>query len=114
MGLDPPPVEFSRGRVTVVLVDEYGIALPGMHVMVSWEEPSHYKTSAFTDRAGQVTFTGLPKVAEFSVHHPGGLYAEAFAVPQLGNPELRVVLNTLGAGEQMRERERALRTPRTR
>lgn len=113
-GLERPKVEFSQGRMSVVLVDEYGYSLPGMQVFLSWEEPSFYKTSAFTDRQGQVSFSGIPEVAEVSVDHPGGTYTSMVLVPQSGRPEMRVILNTLGGGEQMRERERALRNPQVR
>jgi hypothetical protein len=106
--LERPKVTFSQGRMTVVLVDEYGFALPGMQVNLSWEEPSFYKTSAFTDRQGQVSFSGIPEVAEVSVDHPGGNYTSTVLVPQSGRPEMRVILNTMGGGEQMRERERAM------
>jgi hypothetical protein len=113
LGLDRPQVQYSTGRMTVVLVDEFGIALPGMRVDLSWEEPSFYKTSAFTNRDGQVSFAGVPELAEVSVHHPGGNYTGTFLVPQSGRPELRLMLDTMGGGQQMREREMALRAPRT-
>jgi len=110
--LERPKVKFNQGRMSVVLVDEYGYSLPGMQVVLSWEEPSFYKTSAFTDRQGQVTFSGIPEVAEVSIHHPGGYYSSTVLVPQSGRPELRLILDTMGGGEQMRERERAMLAPR--
>jgi len=110
--LERPKVKFNQGRMSVVLVDEYGYSLPGLQVFLSWEEPSFYKTSAFTDRQGQVTFSGIPDVAEVSIHHPGGYYSSTVLVPQSGRPELRVILDTMGGGEQMRERERAMLAPR--
>lgn len=110
--LERPRAEFSQGRMTVVLVDEYGIALPGMRVNLSWTEPDFYSTSASTNFHGQVNFWGIPDVAEVSIDHPGGNYTRTVLVPQSGRPELRVMLDTLGASQQMRERERALRAPR--
>jgi hypothetical protein len=113
LNLERPTPQFNRGRVTVVLVDEYGINLPGMRVDMSWDEPNFYKTSAFTNRQGEVTFSGIPDVAEVSVNHPGGIYTRVVLVPQSGQPELRVTLDTLGGGELMRQQERDRLAPPT-
>lgn len=112
LDLEPRQSAFSHGRVTVVLLDEYGIAMPGMRVDLSWQEPSFYKTSAFTNRQGEVTFSGVPELAEVSVNHPGGYFTGALLVPQSGRPEYRVMLDTLGGGEMMRQQERARLAPR--
>jgi hypothetical protein len=111
VNLERPQVQFSTGRMTVVIVDEYGITLPGMQVNVSWEEPFFYKTSAFTNRQGEVSFAGVPQIAEVSIDHPAGNYTQMLLVPQSGRPELRVTLDTMGGGELMRERERARLAP---
>jgi hypothetical protein len=111
--LHRPPVQFSQGRVVVVLTDEYGITMPGMRVDLAWEEPSFYRTSAFTNRNGEVTFSGIPEVAEISINHPGGLYSSVLLVPQSGRPELRLMLQTMGGGELMRQQERERLAPRT-
>jgi hypothetical protein len=105
------PAQFSQGRVTVVLVDEYGIALPGLRVDLSWEQPSFYKTSAFSNRQGEVSFSGVPEVAEVSVDHPGGRFTGTVVVPRSGRPEYRVMLDTQGGGERMRQQERARLAP---
>lgn len=109
--LEPRRSQFSHGRVTVVLVDEYGITMPGMKVDLSWQEPSFYKTSAFTNRQGEVTFAGVPELAEVSVDHPGGYFTGTLLVPQSGRPEYRVMLDTQGGGELMRQQERARLAP---
>jgi hypothetical protein len=111
--LSRPPVQFSQGRMVVVLTDEYGILMPGMRVDLAWEEPSFYRTSAFTNRNGEVTFSGIPDVAEISINHPGGLYTSTVLVPQSGRPELRLMLQTMGGGELMRQQERERLAPRT-
>lgn len=113
VNLNRPPVQFSQGRVIVVLVDEYGKTLPGMRVDMFWDEPSHYRTSAFTNRMGEVTFSGVPPVAEVSIDHPGGNYTRTLLIPQTGRPELRVTVDTQGGGEAMREQEKARLAPRT-
>lgn len=116
IGLQARPVQFSQGRVRVVLLDEYGIAMPGLRVDLSWQEPYFYKTSAFTNRNGEVTFSGVPQIAEVSVDHMGGNFTSAVIVPQTGQPEMRVMLDTRGGGELLRQQERerlAPRVPRT-
>jgi hypothetical protein len=112
LDLERQPAQFSRGRVRVVLVDEYGINLPGMRVDMTWDEPNFFKTSAFTNRQGEATFSGIPDVAEVSVNHPGGIYTQVLLVPQSGQPELRVILDTMGGGELMRQQERERLMPR--
>ena len=107
VGLERPPVQFSQGRITFTVVDEYGYAMPGLRVNMSWDEPNFYKTSAFTNREGQVSFSGVPSIAEVSVDHPGGIFMQTLHVPQSGRPDVRVMLDTLGGGERMREEERA-------
>jgi hypothetical protein len=112
VALDRPPVQFSQGRMSVILLDEYGIAMPGMRVDLSWEEPSFHKTSAFTNSSGEVSFWGVPQVAEVTIDHPGGIYQSTVLVPQSGmRPQLRVMVDTLGEGQLMRERERQLFAP---
>jgi hypothetical protein len=106
VALERQTTQFSTGRVTFVLVDEFGHAMPGLRVNLSWQEPEFYKTSAFTNREGYVSFSGVPSVAEVSVDHPGGIYMQTLLVPQTGRPELRVMLDTVGGGERMRQMER--------
>lgn len=107
----PEVVGLQQGRVTVVVVDELGIILPGMRVNVSWEEPTFYRTSSFTNWAGEVTFSGVPEVAEINIDHPGGNYTRTLLVPQRGRPELRVMVDTMGESQLMRERERSRLEP---
>lgn len=113
VGLGTSAPKFSTGRLTVVLVDEYGVAIPGMAVDVAWDEPQFYKTSALTDRNGAVSFRGVPEIAEVSINYPGGLYHNRILVPQSGIPELRLVLDTYGEAKAMREREQAALMPRS-
>jgi hypothetical protein len=110
--LERRPPQFSLGRVTVILTDELGMTLSGLRVDMSWDEPNFHRTSAFTNRQGEVTFSGVPEVAEVSVNHPGGIYNTILLVPQSGRPELRVMLDTQGGGELMRQQERERLMPR--
>jgi hypothetical protein len=45
------------------------------------------------------------------VDHPGGFYTGTLLVPQSGRPEYRVMLDTLGGGELLRQQERAKLAP---
>jgi hypothetical protein len=108
VSLDTPQVQFSLGRVLLVLTDENGLPMPRTRVDFSWESPYFYKTSAFTDGTGYVTFSGVPEVAEVSIDHPGGNYTRILYVPQRGTSELRVILDTYGENQKYLER---LRTP---
>jgi hypothetical protein len=108
VSLDTPSVPFSNGRIMVFLTDENGLPMTRTRVDFSWESPQFYKTSAFTDNYGQVTFNGVPEVAEVSIDHPGGNYSRTLLVPQRGTSELRVILDTYGENQLYRER---LRTP---
>lgn len=107
MGLEARPVQFNRGRVMVVLTDEFGSPMPGYRVDFTWDKPDFYKTSAMTDRDGKVSFYGIPDVATVSINHDAGLYERTLLVPQSSISELRVMVDTLGAFEQRRQAENA-------
>lgn len=106
LGSQPQTVGLSQGRVTVVVVDELGLNLPNTKVELSWQEPSFYRTIAFTNRFGEVTFSGVPSIAEIRIDHQNGDYVRTLVVPQTGRPELRVMLDTMGEAQMLRERER--------
>jgi hypothetical protein len=107
LGLEDQPVKFSHGRVTVVLIDEFGSPMPGYMVDFSWDSPNFNKTRALTNRDGRVTFNGVPDVASISIAHEAGVFEQTFLVPQSGVSELRVMVNTMGAFEQRRQAENA-------
>jgi len=104
--LDTPGVQFSNGRVMLVLTDENGLPMARTRVDFSWESPDYYKTSGFTDIGGWVTFNGIPEVAEVSIDHPGGNYSRTLLVPQRGTSELRVILDTYGENQITWEKRR--------
>jgi len=95
-----PAVHFPNGRVTFVLTDEQGLPLQRYRVDMSWEHPDFYRTSAFTDSFGRVTFNGVPELANVSIDSPGGLYSQYLLVPQRGSNELPVILQTFGQNAQ--------------
>ena len=104
-------MNFSNGRVMLVLTDEYGMPMTRTRVDFSWESPDYFKTSGFTDSTGRVTFSGVPEQAEVSIDHPGGNYARTLLVPQRGISELRVILDTYGANHAEWARVNHLPTP---
>jgi hypothetical protein len=73
-------------------------------VDLSWDSPSFYMTSAFTDGFGQVTFRDVPEVAEVNIQHPGGNYMGTVLVPQLSTIELRLILETFGENKILQDR----------
>jgi hypothetical protein len=98
----------SSGRLTIEVRDENGTTMAGYMVDIGWDQPRFYRTRAFTDRNGRVSFSGVPDVAEVTINHDGGIYQQLLLVPQNGRAELPVMLNTQG-GYQARldaERER--------
>ncbi len=105
VSLDTPTVSFTNGRIMLFLTDENGLPMTRTRVDFSWESPQFYKTSAFTDNNGQVTFSGVPEVAEVSIDHPGGNYTKTLVVPQRGTSEMRVILDTYGANKAERIRQ---------
>jgi hypothetical protein len=110
--LDAPGVKFSNGQIFLVLVDEDGMPMVRTRVDFAWESPEYYKTSAFTDDIGRVTFKGVPEVAEVTINHPGGMYQRTLIVPQQGVSELRVTLDTYGNNRVMRAQPETGTTPR--
>jgi hypothetical protein len=109
--LETPGVKFSNGRIFLELVDEDGMPMVKTRVDFAWQSPEYYKTSAFTDDIGRVTFKGVPEVAEVTIYHPGGIYQRTLIVPQQGASELRVILDTYGSNRAMRARQETVTTP---
>lgn len=99
----------STGRITVELTDENGVRMAGYMVDIGWEEPRFYRTRAFTDRNGRVTFAGVPDVAEVTVNHEGGIYQQTFIVPQSGRADVPLMLDTRGGHQARLEAERERR-----
>jgi hypothetical protein len=97
-------VNFTNGRIMLLLSDENGMPMVRTRVDLSWESPQFYKTSAFTDNYGQVIFKGVPEVAELSIDHPGGNFTSTLVVPQRGMMQLPVILDTYGENQLARER----------
>lgn len=104
IALDSAPVKFTNGRVQLYVTDEYGLPMARTRVEFSWETPQYYKTTALTDGAGRVTFSGVPEVAEISIDHFGGNYTRLLLVPQRGTSELWVTLDTYGENKAAQER----------
>ena len=98
--------EISTGRLTIELSDENGSRMAGYMVDIGWTEPKFYRTRAFTDRNGRVTFSGVPDVAELSINHEGGLFQQTLLVPQSGRVDYPVMLYTQGAYQARLQAER--------
>jgi hypothetical protein len=105
VSLDNPEVAFPSGRIKVYLTDEDGQPMTRTRVDFFWQSPEYNRTSAMTDNYGQVSFAGVPEVAEVSIDHPGGNYTRTLVVPQRGTSELRVMLDTFGENQAIRRRQ---------
>lgn len=105
VSLESSEVSFSSGRIMLFLTDEEGLPMVRTTVDFFWEAPEFYRTSAVTDNYGQVTFAGVPEVAEVNIDHPGGTFTTTLFVPQRGTSELRLMLDTYGRNRALRQRQ---------
>jgi hypothetical protein len=96
---DRPAVKFNTGRVTVYVTDFAGRPLTKAMVDVESTGRDHneyFRTAAFSDVWGRVTFNGVPEQVRISVYHAEtqGNYSRVFDVPSTGITELRMLLET--------------------
>jgi hypothetical protein len=96
---DKAGAKFNTGRVTVYVTDFSG--RPLTQAMVNVESSGsdfneYFRTAAFSDVWGRVTFNGVPEQVRISVYHAEtqGNYSRVFAVPSSGITELRMQLET--------------------
>jgi hypothetical protein len=92
-----PAVKFNTGRVTVYVTDTSGRPLPKAMVDLESTGRDHneyFRTAAFSDVSGRVTFNGVPEQVRISVYHAEtqGNYSRVFDVPSTGITELRMLL----------------------
>lgn len=93
-----PPVKFNTGRVTVVVTDYGGYPLRQARVDVEGinDHKAYFRTAAFSDVLGRVTFAGVPEKIRVSVYHAEtrANYSREFDVPSIGTTELRMLVET--------------------
>lgn len=85
-------VHFNTGRLTVWVTDQNGQALQDARVDVDADQPDFYRNTAFLDRRGAATFTGVPPVVRVTVDHPYGYYSVPYVVPETGVTEVRLIV----------------------
>lgn len=91
-----PAAKFNTGRVTVVVTDFAG--QPLQQAMVDLESASsddeYFRTAAFSDVWGRVSFAGVPQRVRINVYHSEtrSSYSREFQVPDIGTTELRMML----------------------
>lgn len=93
-----PASRFDTGRVTVVVTDYGGRPLRQARVDVEGvnDHRSYFRTAAFSDVWGRVSFAGLPGRVRISVYHAEtrANYSREFDVPSIGTTELRMMVET--------------------
>jgi hypothetical protein len=89
--------KFNTGRVSLYLTDYEGRPLNKAMVNIeSAGEPSkeYFRTAAWSDVRGFVSFAGVPEEIRISVYHAESLgnYSRVFHVPSSGTTELRMMI----------------------
>lgn len=95
LGGSEPSVRFNTGKITVVLTDFAGQPLQQAMVDIeSTENGDYFRTAAFSDVWGRVSFAGVPQKVRVNVYHAQtrGMYSREFLVPSSGNTELRMMI----------------------
>ncbi len=91
-------VKFNTGRVTVVVTDYGGHPLRQARVDVEGinDHKEYFRTAAFSDVWGRVSFAGVPEKIRVSVYHAEtrANYSREFDVPSIGTTELRMLVET--------------------
>ena len=92
-----PGSKFNTGRVALFLTDYEG--RPLNKAMVNIESAGdvskeYFRTAAWSDVRGYVSFAGLPQEVRISVYHAetAGNYSRVFHVPSSGTTELRMMI----------------------
>ena len=90
--------KFNTGRVTVVVTDFGGTPLRLARVDLEGinDHQSYFRTAAFSDVWGRVSFAGVPERVRISVYHAEtrANYSREFDVPSIGTTELRMLVET--------------------
>lgn len=93
-----PTSRFNTGRVTVVVTDYAGQPLRQARVDVEGinDHRDYFRTAAFSDVWGRVSFAGVPERVRISVYHAEtrANYSREFDVPSIGTTELRMLVET--------------------
>lgn len=90
--------KFHTGRVMLTVTDYGGTPLRQARVDVEGinDHNDYFRTAAFSDVFGRVTFAGLPERVRISVYHAEtrANYSREFDVPSSGTTELRMLVET--------------------
>lgn len=92
---DEGRVKFNTGRVTVYVTDADGLPLAKAMVdLESTQGDEYFRTAAYADNYGKVTFAGVPETVRISVYHSEtqSNYSREFDIPPTGTTELRMLL----------------------
>ncbi len=90
--------KFHTGRVMLTVTDYGGRPLRQARVDVEGinDHTDYFRTAAFSDVWGRVTFAGVPERVRISVFHAEtrANYSREFDVPSIGTTELRMLVET--------------------
>lgn len=95
---DQTKSKFNTGRVMLTVTDYGGRPLQQARVDVEGinDHTDYFRTAAFSDVFGRVTFAGVPERVRISVFHAAtrANYSREFDVPPSGTTELRMLVET--------------------
>nr|PZN63452.1 MAG: hypothetical protein DIU62_11045 [Pseudomonadota bacterium] len=91
-------VKFNTGRVTLTITDYAGRPLQKARVDIEGlnDHRDYFRTAAFSDVFGRVSFSGVPERVRISVWHSEtrANYSRVVDVPPTGITELRMLVET--------------------
>jgi len=91
-----PAAHFNTARVTLYLTDYEGHPLERARVDIEGTGDDYFRTAAFSDWSGRVSFAGLPQQIRISVYHAAsqGNLTREFIVPSSGTTDLQMLVDT--------------------
>jgi hypothetical protein len=93
---ESPAARFNNGRVMLYVTDMDGKPLSKAMVNIegAGSTADYFRTAAWSDHAGRVSFNGVPEEVRISVYHAEtqGNYSRVFHVPPSGVTELRMLV----------------------
>lgn len=88
--------KFNTGRVALTVTDYGGMPLRQARVDVesAADQEDYFRTAAFSDVWGRVSFAGLPEKVRITIYHAetNSNYSREFHVPPSGTTDLRMMV----------------------
>jgi len=92
-----PAAHFNTGRVNLYLTDYEGRPLDRARVDIEGTGDDYFRTAAFSDWSGRVSFAGVPQQIRISVYHAAsqGSFTQEYIVPSSGTTDVQMLVETL-------------------